>query len=108
GYYEEWVLWEAQRLLERYLQAARRLIQSLTKAGQFALALDYAHRAVAADPLREETHRDLMRLLVAAGQPAEALRQYRVLETRMREEMDTVPTGATSRLAREIQQSLSS
>jgi predicted ATPase/DNA-binding SARP family transcriptional activator len=106
GYYEEWVLGEAARLLERSLQATRRLVRSLARSGQFALALDYAHHAVAADPLREEAHRDLMRLLAAAGQPAAALQQYRELETRLNQEMGMRPTVATQRLAQEIRQSL--
>ncbi|HLK60608.1 MAG TPA: tetratricopeptide repeat protein [Chthonomonadaceae bacterium] len=106
GYYEEWVLGEAARLLERFLQATRRLVRSLAQERQFALALDYAHRAVAADPLREEAYRDLMRLLVAAGQPAAALQQYRELESRLEQEMGVRPTAATDRLAQEIQQSL--
>jgi predicted ATPase/DNA-binding SARP family transcriptional activator len=106
GYYEDWALWEAQRLLERYLQATRRLVRSLAKSKQWDLALDYSHRAVALDPLREETYQDLMRLLIAAGQPAAALQQYRELEARLRQDIDSLPTVVTQRLAQEIQQHL--
>ena len=41
-----------------------RLIRSLARSGQFALALDYARRSVATEPLREEAQRD--RELLAA------------------------------------------
>ena len=62
-------------------------------------ALDYARRAAAVDPLREEAHQDLIRLLVAAGQPSEALRQYQELERILKEELETVPSTATRDLA---------
>ncbi len=107
GYYEEWVQWEARRLLDKYLQAIRRVIRALAKSGQFSVALDYAHRAVAADPLREESHRDLMRLMLAAGRPTAALQEYREFETRIRDETGYLPSATTRRLAREILQSLS-
>src|SRR5262249_60101700 len=69
GYYEDWVLGERTRLAERYFQALDQLIALLEEAGDLPRALAYARRAVRADPLREEMHRDLMRLLAAAGEP---------------------------------------
>ncbi len=106
GYYEEWILWEASRLTEKYLAATRRLVRSLAKSRQLHPALDYAHRAVALDPLHEQARRDLMRLLLVAEQPMAALQQYRDLETRLRQEANALPGIATQRLAQEIRQSL--
>ena len=44
-------------------------------------------RLIAADPLREDVHANLMRFFAAAGRPSEALRQYRDLERILRDEL---------------------
>jgi DNA-binding SARP family transcriptional activator len=62
GYYEEWVLREQQRWEELFFQAVRQLIECCENGGEQDRALQYALRAVSVDPLREEAHRDLMRL----------------------------------------------
>src|SRR5438105_10445763 len=81
GFYEEWILAERERLAERYLTALRQLMLQMEKAGELDRAVTFARQALRADPLREETHVDLMRLLSVAGQLSSALRQYRQLET---------------------------
>ncbi len=65
-------------------------------------ALDYARRAVAADPLREETHADLIRLLARAGQPAAAAREYQELERVLRDELGEAPSAAVRALAEQV------
>src|SRR5262249_30245281 len=67
GYYEEWALLERQRLAEAHLQALHRLVVLLAELGDRPRALQWARCAVAADPLREVSHHDLIRLLIAAG-----------------------------------------
>src|SRR5262249_54463659 len=57
----------------------------------------------AADPCREESHRQIMRLLAASGEPSAALQQYRALERTLREELGHEPDAATRQLAREIE-----
>jgi adenylate cyclase len=103
GYYEPWVLREREGLAERYLQALRQLVGLLEAAGEMHRGLDYARRAVSVDPLREEAHVDLMRLLGAVGEPAAALRQYRELERLLKEELGATPAPATRALARDLQ-----
>jgi DNA-binding SARP family transcriptional activator len=103
GYYDDWVLRERERLAEAYSRAIRQLVADLEQSGEIDRALPYARRAVSADPLREEAHRDLMRLLAAAGQPAAALRQFRELERLLRQELDAAPEAASTELAREIE-----
>lgn len=106
GFYEDWVLVEQQRLADLHFQASRRLVAHLEQAGEPDRALDFACRVVAADPLREEAHCDLIRLYVATGQPAVARRQYRELERVLREELNTTPCATTralvERLLREV------
>jgi DNA-binding SARP family transcriptional activator/class 3 adenylate cyclase len=103
GYGDEWVVRERARLAERYFEALGHLLRHLEGVGEFDRAVEYARQGVSADPLREETHRDLMRLLAASGQPQAGLRQYAELERLLREEMGAEPEAATCALAREIE-----
>ena len=103
GHYEDWIPAEQERLAERYLSAVRRLIRHETKARDLNRALDYARQAVTAAPLREETHQDLIRLLIATGQPAAAQQQYHALEALLREELNAAPSSASRKLAQDIE-----
>jgi class 3 adenylate cyclase len=103
GYYDDWVLQERQWLAERYFAALGQLLTHLERASEFERALEYARRGVSADPLRDEAHRDLIRLLAAVGQPAAALRQYHELERLLQEQLDATPEPATRALVREIE-----
>src|SRR5438128_6655729 len=55
-------LFRSQRLAELYQGALHQLVAAEEQAGDLESAIEYAHRAVSADPLREEAHYDLMRL----------------------------------------------
>src|SRR5262249_11050802 len=62
GFYEDWLLTERERLADAYRDALRQLAAALEARGDLRRALDYARRAVSADPLQEEAHSALMRL----------------------------------------------
>jgi predicted ATPase/DNA-binding SARP family transcriptional activator/Tfp pilus assembly protein PilF len=102
GHLDDWVLRERQHLAEEHLGALRRLASVLEQAGDLEGALEYARRAVRADPLSEEGHYDLMRLYAAAGQPSAALGQYERLEQLLRRELDETPSAGTRALAEEL------
>ena len=104
GHYDAWVLAERARLLGHYLSALRRLAGHHERERDWEAALTCARRAVAADPLAEELHCDLIRLLAAAGQPGAARRQFRELERLLAEELDEAPSAATCALRERIQQ----
>ncbi|HZO90449.1 MAG TPA: tetratricopeptide repeat protein [Chthonomonadaceae bacterium] len=101
-YGEAWIEPERQRLADAYLGALRRLVRFLAQARDFDRAIDYARRAVHVDPLREESHRLLMRLYMAAGRPAAALQQYGELERILKEEMGLAPSAAARELAQQL------
>jgi predicted ATPase/DNA-binding SARP family transcriptional activator len=105
-YYENWILLEGQRLSELFFQSLRQLMELLEETGDFNRALQYTQRGVSVDPLREESHTELMRLYAAAGQPTSALRQYAELERILREEFNDTPTPATRELAHAINHQL--
>ncbi len=104
GYYEDWALSERERLEVSHLEALTKLTELLAQSGDWERATVYARRAVAADPLREESHQALMRLLVASGQPSAALLQYETLERLLREELDEKPSRETREMARRIRE----
>jgi class 3 adenylate cyclase/two-component SAPR family response regulator len=103
GDHDDWILQERQWLAESYFQALSQLLAHLEQQGEYERALLYAQQGVSADPLREEAHRDLMRLYVALGRPAAAQRQYQELERRLKEQLGAAPDDCTRRLAEEIE-----
>ncbi len=103
--YDEWIIPERQRWLNIYLSALRRLVRALAQTRDYDQAIDYAWRAVRADPLREEAHRNLMRLYLAIGRPAAAQQQYRELEHLLKTELNVAPSAATQEIAKQVLQS---
>jgi DNA-binding SARP family transcriptional activator len=103
GCFEEWVLQERRWLAERFFQALGELLPLLERAGQLDRAVQYAQAGVRADPLREEAHRDLMRLYAATGQPVAGLQQYGELQRLLEEGLGVTPDAATRALARELE-----
>src|SRR5205823_8793832 len=68
GLYEEWAIQERLWLAELYFEALGQLLSHLQGSGEFQRALEYARRGVRIDPLREEMHRELIRIYAALGQ----------------------------------------
>ncbi|MES2462483.1 MAG: tetratricopeptide repeat protein [Armatimonadota bacterium] len=105
GYYEDWVLTERQRLFDQFLLSLRRLAELYEQTQEYDRALDCARRALAADPVSEEVHLDLIRLLARTGQPAAGLRQFREMEQILLRELDEEPSGAALALVNQIRRS---
>ncbi|MDX1931440.1 MAG: BTAD domain-containing putative transcriptional regulator [Capsulimonadales bacterium] len=101
GWYEEWVDSEQNRLAEGHRNVLHRLTSYLLEARDYERALDFASQAVHSDPLREESHRLVIRLHMAMGNPTAAMQQYRELERILRKELGAVPSGATRDLLRQ-------
>jgi DNA-binding SARP family transcriptional activator len=106
GSYESWVFSEQQHQAVRFAQALRTLTGLQERLGSPSRALESAVRAVAADPLSEELHREVMRLYLACGEPAAALKQFRELTRLLRDELDAVPSAAAQSLARRAKEGL--
>jgi predicted ATPase/DNA-binding SARP family transcriptional activator len=99
GFYDEWLLSEQERLAHAFFEAARALAALLEADGERDRAMDVCQRMVTIDPLREDAHRDLMRLLAETGQTAAAQRQFKTLERLLAQEMGEEPSAATRQLA---------
>lgn len=96
--FEEWVLVERERLRLLALQTLQRLAEERAAQDEIEAALDYARRLLALEPWREETHRQLMRLLARAGQRSEALAQYETCRRILAQELGVEPGAETTAL----------
>ncbi len=107
GLYEEWVGRESLAHSERFANALCELTILLEKRGDSVAAIEFARRAIQADPLREEPYRELMRLYAGMGEPSTAVRYYHDLVQVFRTELDESPSPETRALAKKIQDELS-
>jgi len=104
GYYEEWIAAEQERLNERFLAAVHQFVGLREKAGgDLSDAVAAARRALEVDPVREEAHQDLIRLLLAMEQAEAALRQYREMERVLDAEFGEEPGSASRQLLRRVE-----
>jgi DNA-binding SARP family transcriptional activator len=76
GWYDEWVIFERERLRQRLLHAMESLVRQLISRGQFADAIEVATTAVGVEPLRESAQRVLIEAHLAEGNFVEARRAY--------------------------------
>lgn len=76
GWYDDWVLIEAETWRQLRLHALEALSLRLTAAGMHAAAILAALAAVSADPLRESARSVLIRCYLAEGNSSDALREF--------------------------------
>ncbi len=103
--FDQWLATERERLHQRAIHLATRVLQREESNGQVDSATQLATRIVALDPLREDTHRALMRLYARQGRPALAMRQYRICRQTLQRELGVSPEPETEQLFREVSQS---
>jgi TolB-like protein/Tfp pilus assembly protein PilF len=99
--FEDWLRGERQRLHERACEALSGLLDHQA-AGDSETAIATGRRLLALDPLREATHRALMRLYAGKGERALALKQYQACCDVLAAELDLSPEAETEALAEEI------
>jgi DNA-binding SARP family transcriptional activator len=98
GTYDDWCLYDRERLRLLHLNLLCKLLAYHEGAGTYEQGLDYAQRILARDPTREKVHRQVMRLYWLMGNPVEALAQYRCCVQILHEELGIEPTAKTSAL----------
>jgi DNA-binding SARP family transcriptional activator len=89
---DDWVLIERERFRQLRLHALERLCERFTEERAFGRAIDAGLAAVDTEPLRESAHRTLIRAYIAEGNPVEAIRQFRLFERLMYEELGLAPS----------------
>ena len=87
GWYDDWVIFERERMRQRLLHALETLSDRLAAAGRHAEAVEAALDAVDLDPLRESAHRTLIQAHLAEGNVAEARRVFVSYSTRVEREL---------------------
>jgi DNA-binding SARP family transcriptional activator len=92
GWYDDWVLLERERLRQLRLHALEVLADKLARAGRHGEAVQAACAAVRAEPLRESAHRALVRVHLAEGDAAEAVRAYLCFRDLLARELGVAPT----------------
>ena len=98
GYFDDWIFLERDRLHVVYQNLLRQQTNLLETEGVLTEAITAARQWVNADTLQEESHHELIRLYVAAGQQTNARRQYQNLSLLLRDHFDAVPSPATQAL----------
>ena len=101
--FEDWVSLERERLRFLFFYASDRLIDYSLAEGKYPLGVEMAARALQIDPLREETHRQLMVVLAQSGQRTAALDQYHTCQRLLKDELDTAPSAETTHLYESLQ-----
>jgi DNA-binding SARP family transcriptional activator len=100
GWYDDWVIFERERIRQQVLHAMEILSRRLAAAGRFAEAVATAISAVSADPLRESAHRVLIEAHLAEGNLAEGRRAYDRYRAIARRELGVEPGRELTSLIR--------
>lgn len=100
--FEEWQLFQAERLRRKYGSALQQLLQWHAGRGETEQALAYGGRWLELDPLHEGAQRQMMRLFAWSGQRAAALRQYEACVRILQDELGVSPAPETVALYEEI------
>lgn len=96
--FEDWQFMQVETLRAELGEALDKLARIHSAAGDFVAALASARRWLALDPLREEAHRQVMRLHAWAGQRNAALHQYRECVRILEQELSVAPLAETTEL----------
>jgi DNA-binding SARP family transcriptional activator len=104
GWYDEWVLYERERLRQVSLHALEALSRCHVAAGRHGEAVEAAWRAITLEPLRESAHDALIDAHLAEGNICEAVRRYRAFAALLRDEVGVGPSGTlTTRVVSAIE-----
>lgn len=91
GWYQDWCLFERERLQNIYLVMLDKLIDYCEMTGDCDSGLAYGARILRYDRARERTHFQLMRLYCMDGNRTDAMRQYDRCVAALKEELSVAP-----------------
>ncbi len=102
GWYQDWCLYERERLQNIYLTLLDKLMAYCELHGKYAEGLLHGAAILRYDRAHESTHRRLMRLHHLAGDRTAALRQYMRCVEALDKELSVSPSERTIRLYQQI------
>lgn len=94
GWYDDWVIFERERVRQRMLHALEVLSCRLRADGRYGEAVEAAMDAVAVEPLRESAQRVLAEAHIAEGNYVEARRTFGAYRELVRRELGVEPSAA--------------
>lgn len=100
--FEEWQFVQRERLYLQILEALAGLASFYEGGGELKTAEGYTRRQLELDPLREDAHRRLMRLLACQGRRGAALTQYEDCRQVLADELGVEPDAETLLLYQQI------
>ncbi|MEJ5224738.1 MAG: bacterial transcriptional activator domain-containing protein, partial [Anaerolineales bacterium] len=103
--FEEWASLTRERLRLAAMTALENLIDFHKRCGAYGRGIRAAQHLLRFDPLREETHRQLMELLARSGQRQAALDQYAACRDMLARELGVTPAPDTELLYRKLSRS---
>jgi len=102
GWYQDWLLYERERLQNMYLIMLDKLAEYCEAERDYAAGVDYGARILHYDPAREHTHQQIMRMYYLAGDRTAALRQFDRCVESLKKELDVGPAPGTLALREQI------
>jgi two-component SAPR family response regulator len=102
GWYQDWCLYDRERLQNMYLVMLDKLISYCEAHRDYEMGLLHGSIILRYDGARERTHRQLMHLLYMSGDRTAALRQYERCVAALRQELDVAPDRRTIALYQQI------
>jgi DNA-binding SARP family transcriptional activator len=94
GWYDDWVIFERERIRQRMLHALEVLSYRLRSCGRYGEAIEAAMDAVSVEPLRESAQRVLAEAHIAEGNYIEARRTFLSYRELSRRELGVEPSAA--------------
>ena len=92
GWYDDWVVFERERLRQLQMHALERLSEQFATQRRFALALEAALEAVRMEPLRESAHASVIAVHLAESNLIEARRHYEHVRRLLWAELEVEPS----------------
>lgn len=92
GWYDDWVVFERERLQQLRLHALDRTADLLRARGRLDLALQLALEAVRTEPLRETSNAALIAVYLAEGNASDAVHHYQIFRDLLDRELGLEPS----------------
>lgn len=92
GWYDDWVLFERERVRQRLLHALEALSRRLLATDRYADAVEAALAAVRAEPLRESAQRALLQAHLSEGNIGEARQAFEQYRRLLARELGVTPS----------------
>jgi len=105
GWEDEWIIIERERFRERRLHALERACEALMEVGNHPAAVQAALAAIDTEPYRDSAQRLLVRVHLAEGNVAAALRSFQAYRDLMETELGVQPSERMRELISGLQRS---